>query len=242
MIKEKLKKTLPIALTFILAILLCCTFPLTGDDYGKNASWIIEGFKEAYDLWLSYNGRFFGNLLVVMMNYSKVFRVILQAATITGIIYFVSKNSKSKDKFNSFLLSFVLFFGMSKMMFRESISWMSGFANFGIPALMFALLIYNFRNIFEEDKVEYKWYNYLIAVLCGIFTNLFSEHTSIFSVLIGIGFIIVSLINHKKIYKIQIIYLAVSIVFCALMFLSPVYWNGMPRLDNADYYNGLNIF
>lgn len=242
MAKEKIKKLFPILIIFILSVLLAYTFPLTGDDYGKGAAWIIESFKSAYDLWQTYNGRFFGNMLVFMLNYSKFFRVILEASVMTGIIYFISKNTYNKNKTNSIILSFILFFGMSIKMFRESISWMSGFANFAIPALMFAILIYNFKNIFEEKEVKYKWYQYIIAILCGVFTNLFSEHTSIFSVLIGIGFIIASLINHKKVYKIQMLYLLISIIFCGLMFLSPVYWGEMPRLSGADYYTSLNIF
>ena len=73
MTKSKVKKSLPILIIFILSVLLAYTFPLTGDDYGKGAAWISESFKGAIDLWKTYNGRFFGNMLVFMLNYSKFF-------------------------------------------------------------------------------------------------------------------------------------------------------------------------
>lgn len=225
-------------ITILLILWLCSTFPKTGDDFGKGASWISIAFEGACALWKGYNGRVFGNTLVNMLNYSNLFRTLLQTIVIVGIIYFTAKITSNKK---AILLSFVLMFSISIPMFRESISWMSGFANFGIPALMIALLIYNFKNAFKNELEEYKLLNYIIAILCAIFMNLFSEHTSIFSVLIGIGFIIVSFINHKKINKIYYVYLLTSIVFCALMFASPVYWNGMPRLNNADYYNSLSL-
>ena len=58
----------------------------------------VGAFEDAKGLWQSYNGRFFGNMLVDMMNYSKIFRVILQTIVITGIIYFSSKFSSKKNE------------------------------------------------------------------------------------------------------------------------------------------------
>ncbi len=222
----------------IFLIFISTKFPLTGDDFGKGSTGLIEAFKNALLLWKNYNGRIFGNILVNLLNYNKIFKACLTALTIYGIIILLNKLKK-----NSSILSlcFIIIMLMPIPMFRESISWLSGFANFGIPALMLILLIYNFRSIFESE-CYFKWYHYIIAIICAIFMNLFSEHTSLFSVLIGIGYIIAAKINHKKIPKILYLYLLVSVIFCAIMFASPVYWKTMPRLENAGNFNNYNIF
>ncbi len=240
MLKNFIKKNYyDIIISFIIFVFLGALFymfPYNSDDWGKKSLNFLSSIKNSVYLWKTYNGRFFGNILVCLFKYSDIFKSIFSSLVMLTLITVLSKYIKI-NKFQSILLSFLLLILMPLSMFKDTISWMSSFANFVIPGLCIAEIIYISKDIFnKEAKIEYKWYHYVIAILCGIFMNLFTEHNSIFSVLLAVGIIGASYLIRKEVYKLQLVFLFTSIAFCALTFLSPVYWGNMPRLTNADFF------
>lgn len=235
--KFNIKGLITFILVFIFFSILFYCYPLVGDDWGKSSQNLFDAIKSGVILWKTFNGRFFGNVLVILMKHYFVFKVIIQALCITLILYFIRKIINKRSTI-CLLLTLILFFLMPVAMYRESISWMSGFANFVIPALMMLIVIYEFKKYYDDKDYKYRWYDYILVFMCGIFMNLFSEHTALFSVAFAIGLMILSILLKRKIKALHIVFLASTIIGCTLMFLSPVYRSIMPRTaGNIDYNN-----
>lgn len=229
---------------FVLLIILLFFFsliPLTGDDWGKGAGGLGAAIEDGVSLWKSYNGRFLGNILVVLLKGNFILKVLLQSIVVSLIIAFLSEYEKSRNV-NNFFLVMILMFGMSIWMFRESILWLSGFVNFAIPPLCIAGYLYITKNIFDKTK-EVKGSSSIIflSFIFGLFMNTFSEHSAIFSVILGVGTILISILTRRKIYSVSIAFLLGAIIGFVLMFSSPAYWNEMPRLAGLEF-NNYNFF
>ena len=224
---------------FIFFAFLFYTFPYNGDDWGKESCSFFIALKNAWNAYFTFNGRFFGNFLASWFKYNSFMKIIISSLIVTCIVYIIGNFITIKG-FKKYLLSFLLIILMPLHMFKDTISWLSSFVNFVIPGLSVITIIYLSRNLFE-DKTEYKKYHSIIAVLCGLFMNLFAEHNSIFSIFLAIGLLLVSYLLKKKVYKVQVYFLISCVVFCLITFLSPVYWGDMPRLANATEFTSLSI-
>lgn len=226
---------------FLIFIILFSLAVFTGDDWGKGSAGIVQAFKLSVSTWKTYNGRLLGNFLVILLKYNKCFRVILEASMLTGIVYFCSNIFKTKNKINTIILVLLMIFMMPIEMFRESISWMSGFANFTPPVFFITWFLYLIRDLFtDKQKIVFSNYKLILVAICAICASLFCEHTSIFCVSLAISLLVYSYITKKKIYKFEIVFLIFSIVGCATVFLSPSYTH-LPRLAQAWEFNNMNI-
>ena len=239
--KEKKKNILKwiLVFLFILSIIIMC--PLTGDDWGLGTKYsnLFAAFKLAIGYWKTFNGRVLGSMFVYFMNAHPLLRYFSETAIIFLTIYFLTKFKQDKNS-KTFLIVLLLFLGISPMMFREVIAWESGFWNFAVPPLMSVIYLYYVKDIFFKKNVKFKMNHIIISFLCGFFMNLFIEHSSIFSVILGIGIIIFIFFLFRKVYNIEISFLIGAIIGCSLMFLSPMY--RADTIRGAEWFKELNIF
>lgn len=239
------KDKIILASVFCILLIWMSFFPLAGDDWGWGDSFknVFFAFQSAIDLWKSYNGRVLGHVLVFLMSSYPIVKIFIMAMTFTALVYIISKLSSRKNNV-CWLMGLFLIIGMPLGIYREVFSWMSGFSNFGIPALTMSIYIYINRIIFDKKEfklVKDRIFKIIICFLLGFLMNLFSEHSALFSVILGIGMIIITFIMQKKHLKYQYSFLIGAIVGCTFMFMSPSYWEIMAR-EVGTAMEGLSIF
>jgi len=237
--KSFIKNNKDILLFLGIFLLLCIwisLFPMVGDDWGWGNSYenIINSLKESVELWKNYNGRILGHMLVFFMSTYPIGKIIIMSLTFASLIFIISIFAKSNKKNIEWIIGVLLIIGMPFGIYREVFAWMSGFSNFGIPVLAMSIYICINRHIFEKKtfkdmKKKDNKIDMVITFILGFLMNLFSEHSAIFSVILGIGMLIITYILQKSITKSQISFLIGSIIGCTIMFLSPTYWHTMAR-------------
>ena len=80
---------------FIAFFVLCLLFPYTGDDW----AWGTKiGINRLNNWFANYNGRYAGNLLVLLITKSKIIRSIIESIFFALIIYFINKIVNKDNK------------------------------------------------------------------------------------------------------------------------------------------------
>lgn len=229
---------------FYISILLILFFfffaiqvPYSHDDWqwGSHSNWLLmlNGFA-------NYNGRYLGNLFEILITRNVLAKNITLAVGMLFIILvvykLVIKEAKSKDKTVLFLLTTFLCLAIPRELFRQTYSWVAAFINFIPPVILMVLYLIIINNIFEGKdissiKLKYPTYLTLLMIPLGISTQLFSEHTTVYTVLLA-GFIVFyTFIKYRRVSTLQVTYLFSTIVGAFIMFSNGAYFNAANNID-----------
>ncbi len=228
------KKIFTILAIIIFLIFLCSLFPYSGDDWAWGSSIGLERLKTFFK---DYNGRYVGNLIVLVLTRSVLLRVIVMVATIFGIIYLSYKLTDDK-KFSLLLLSTLLILSVPKLILRQAIVWTSGFTNYALPTVLILLALYLIYKTSKEYKNK-KNINIITAVgllVLGFCSSLFVEHITIYLVVISLLLVLYYFIKYKKVPIKYIAFFIGSLLGAILMFSNGAYGN---IANNEDGYRSI---
>lgn len=213
-------------------LVLCYLFPYTGDDWAWGASLGIErlsnGFKD-------YNGRYLGNLLVLLITRSRVLRAVVMAGTVTAIIRFAAK-TVGKNSFSVAALLTVGFFAVPRLVFRQAVVWTSGFSNYVVPTALVIIYFCIASDIFRGVVKKTAALPVITAVL-GLSTALFMENITLYQIGLDVLLIIYMAVKYKKTVGFVISHLVASIVGAAVMFTNGAY---LKIANGDDGYRTMN--
>ena len=236
--KNKIKSNEKIYIVmFIFLLLIFLLSPISGDDWGNYLEG-TQGFRhmisQAIGMWFTWEGRFISRVLINILTYNKWLWNIINSFAIVGIIYYIEKIVKFKNKKVLIPLAFSSILFMNIFTFSQTVTWLAGNITylFVIPLiLMYFYIIYN-------DK--YNKFTNILLVLLNIIIPMFVEHMAIILILLNIYFVIRDYIKHKKINKKLIVYLIISILSFASMYFSPgnAIRSGMENIE----FNKLSLF
>lgn len=170
--------------TLILAVtVLCYLFPYTGDDW----TWGSEiGIERLQNHFRDYNGRYFGNLIVLVLTRSRVIRTLMMSSCILGIAALLIKLSDCSGRL--VFLVIALIFSAPKALLRQSIVWTSGFSNYAVSIAFFLLctvwIKYSLREETEEKSSRKVLYAFLTLVF-GYLGAMIIEHITVMQVLLS---------------------------------------------------------
>ena len=236
--KNKIKSNEKIYIVmFIFLLLIFFLSPISGDDWGNYLEG-TQGFRhmisQAIGMWFTWEGRFISRVLINILTYNKWLWNIINSFAIVGIIYYIEKIVKFKNKKVLIPLAFSSILFMNIFTFSQTVTWLAGNITylFVIPLiLMYFYIIYN---------KKYNKFTNILLVLLNIIIPMFVEHMAIILILLNIYFVIRDYIKHKKINKKLIVYLIISILSFASMYFSPgnAIRSGMENLE----FNKLSLF
>ncbi len=203
---------------FCTIALLCFMFPYTGDDWAWGSSIGIERLENWFD---NYSGRYFGNLIVLVLTRSNILKTITMAFGLTGIVFLLNQLSeKSKIGFYLVLINLLL---MPVLLLRQAIVWTSGFANYSTSIFLTLIYIFFVRGIYEENSIKYSPKSILPVFFLGVANTLIVEHLTIYNVVLGIYVLVVAYVRHRKIYVQHVAYSLGTILGTVYMFSNSVY-------------------
>lgn len=215
----KNKKTVFCIILFVVLLVLSFMFPYSGDDWAWGSQLGIDRFNNFFD---NYNGRYAGNLLVLVLTRSKIIDAIVTAVSLFAVCLLPSKLSGSK-RFGAVLASTVMFFIMPKEMFAQACVWTSGFSNY-VPPIIIAVIYFDLiKNIFNSEKPVYKPILSPIFVIIAFVGSLFMENITLFYIAMSAIIILYTILKFKKVYIANLSFMLGSIVGAAVMFSNGAY-------------------
>lgn len=223
---------------FLIFIILFFLSPISGDDWGNYIAG-SEGLRRslgiAVGMYFDWEGRFVSRILINILTYHKWLWNIVNALSITGLIYLIEKFVGNRKKKFVFPLIVLLVFGMNPFTFSEVITWLAGNITY---FLVVPVILGYFYYLINNDKYS-KWFAVVFSLinLCG---TMFVENMALVLVVGNILLIVYKYIKNKKIDKRLVIYLLISIGSTIVMLLSPGsrYRSSVENIE----FNELNFF
>lgn len=215
--KKELKVRNVFIIYFFLFFLVAMIAPVMQDDWTWG-SW--EGLRRLSYFFQGYNGRYVGNILVLILTrIPVVFRALCCAGMITAILYMLYRILHK----NQFILLFLMLFTiiMPSMIQTEVYFWIPGFSNY-VPSLLGTLIfIYLGLEVFKGKK--YKKYQYGLFFVVGFMTQLMLENITIYNLLTAIVLMIAYIIKQRKLNLLLTIYTIAFVLGTIVMFINPSY-------------------
>ena len=224
-------KILFYSILFILFMFLCLLFPYTHDDYAWGSP---VGLWRLYSLFDDYNGRWLGNLFILLLTRSLVIKSIVMSLILVSIFYLIEKIVDNNNLIVR-LLSPTLFFLMPLPIFKQGIVWTSAFTNYAIPVLFFLIYLYYNKDIFT--KINSKCPAIFLLIL-GFVVSLFIENITLFNLFLSFVIVIYLLIKNKKIHIPNLMYFIGSLIGTILMFSNEAYHS---VATGTDKYRNLDV-
>lgn len=235
---KKIKSFTPYIIVFIFFGVILFLSPISGDDWanylvGKEG--IYHSIGNAIGMYFDWEGRFLSRIFINIFTYYKALWNITNSLVIAGIIYYIVRIVKPRNKRLVFFLALFIILLMNIFTFSQIVVWIAGNITYLFPILF---LLYYFYRILRKDND-----GYVITFILGISNLLipmFVEHVA--GVLVIFNFIIniFYYIKYRKINKKYLVYLLLSMIGLFLMYFSP--GNRMrSSIENLEF-NRLSLF
>lgn len=216
------KKQFLIDIIIILALFfLAYLFIYSGDDWAWGSS---LGMEKLSNFFYNYNGRYLGNICVLVLTRNRIRRAIVMTICLFSIIKLINKIVNKNNNYLTYL-SLLLLLVIPKFMFREALAWTSGFTNYVIPVVLLLLYYYNYNN-HKDNKL-----NLFLVFILGISISLFMEHITIYSLILSIFILIRDYMKQKKISLYNISYFLGSLTGSIIMFTNKAYYSISKGVD-----------
>lgn len=223
---------------FCMLTIIGYMFPYTHDDWAWGSS---IGIERLNCFFYNYNGRWAGNLLVLLLTRFRILRAIVVSSTMTLIVHMIQKNVSCKNKYSKYI-GIVLMLLMPVNIIAQSIAWTAGFANYVIPILIVLVVMYLNKNIFREQdsQISNKW---MVPLLfAGFVCSLFVEHMTIYNICFSVFIVGYYLIKNKKMIWSNVLYALGSIAGAIVMFSNGAYHQIVNAEDTYRTIEKSNIF
>jgi len=225
---KKHKNQIFIILLICITLAISYFFPSAHDDWAWGSSIGIERLNSLFE---NYNGRWMGNILVILLTRNRLLRAITITATFVLFVYFINKFFANK-KFIKYII-ILLLITIPINVFAQSIAWVAGFANYVIPALIALIYLYINRNVFNRQEVVLNNKFSIVYLVSGFVSCLFVEHMTIYFVVTSLFMSIIVSIKNKKASLCNILFFIGCVMGTILMFSNSAYHN---IANNVDTY------
>lgn len=249
---DLIKRNKPVIL-YLLTIVLFGLFyyflPFAGDDWAWGSEIGMERLKNGFD---GYNGRYLGNILIILVTRSVVFKVIFCSSVMFLLIFVLSKifDNLSNCKRNSlnYIVAFssvlilvlpnqISFGGIQPFqIFGSTVGWLSGFTNYVVPSVLILIFYYFVTSKGYENKAVY-----VLLIIDGILSCLCVEHYTLFCLLFSFGIIVYRYYHYKRICKKSLFFLFGSLIGTAVMFSNSSY-RLMQKGDTSNNQRAVGFF
>lgn len=234
--KEFLKSTKFIYICiFMLFLILSFLFPFSHDDWAWGSYIGLDRLKSYFE---NYNGRWMGNISVLLLTRSNALKTLTMATILTLIIFYINQIiHNNKNKTLIYLTTLLVVF-MPKLILMQGVVWTSGFSNYVIPILLLLIFINSCKALFNNETGKNKRSHLIPFVILGFITTLYVEHVTIYTVVLS-GFVFFYVLTkQRKICPKYLGYFLGTIFGTVLMFSNTAYRS---ITSGNDGYRSLGI-
>lgn len=200
---------------------LALLFPRSGDDWAWATS---EGVARLQNLFTDYNGRYVGNLLVLVLLRSGPVSQLVIAGVVTATLFLIADLAGNRTT-PGYLLIATMFVGMPVGMWRQSIVWMSGFSNYAVATLLLLLILRAVKREITDVSVSAGWSVralgwFGVLVICA---GLIMEHVTLFLITASFAYVVFMRVQRKMWSPLGLQWLSSILFASGLMFSNGAY-------------------
>lgn len=200
-----------------------------------------EGIENLKNFFQGYNGRYFGDIISILITRSNIFKALFMTGSTIGLYLAIRRFYRTQGKFETnqkivLLASFLLLILTPTVLFRQIYGWPAAFVNF-VPPVIFIFLYLSFitESVLAEQR---KNFSLLYGVLIVLGTQFFSENITIFMLILTLSIVLIERILNRKNTKFVVSAAITSIIGTILMFINPAYLNAA---NNTDGYKKIEL-
>ena len=227
------KENIIIFLIFLSLVVLSSVFLYVGDDWVWATSIGMNRLKTFFE---NYNGRYFSDILIIIISRFNILRILLISSVTTGIVWLIKKITLKNNKCIS--LSFLFILATPVSIFINSVAWASGFVNYVVSIFFVLIFLYFIKDINEKFWEIKGILKNVILIFLGFLSSLIVEHVTIYLILLVIFLNIYSFIKYKKISKSLVLYGIGVICGAVLMFSNEAY---ISVINGDDVYRSSGV-
>ena len=167
---------------FLLLSALALLFPPSGDDWAWGSSVGIERLHEHF---ADYNGRYLGNLAVLLLTRTPWLTPFVVAGTLCLLLRLLVESAGIR-KLGGYLTGAALLVAMPHGEWRQTVVWVSGFSNYTLAGgclLVFVLSIQ--RDWTKPGRIPAP--ALVVVFLFAVASQLFIEHVTVFILLASLA-------------------------------------------------------
>lgn len=170
---------------FIIFGLIGTWMPLLGDDLHWGTYFGSNYFPQG--IFLKYDGRYLGDLLVILITKFKPVAFLAYGTFMTTIVFLIQKIREQilptiSIGLTSSSLATIFILLMPKVIFKQILGWHSGFANY-VPSLIFPLfMLYLILKNYDNKNIHYYRTNLYLIFFASIAAQFFAEHLTLLNV------------------------------------------------------------
>lgn len=197
-------------------------FPYSGDDWAWGSQ---IGLDRLATFFTNYNGRYMGNLVVLVLTRSSVLATFTMAAAVTAMIFMVLHIARCRT-IAGYALVYGLVLAMPVAVWRQGVVWTSGFSNYFLASISMLGIIVWTRSILGRDQAARRPRH--MGEGAGLFIlafvgQLFIEHVTIFIVAFALGSVLYAARRAGRIPILLWFQLAGATLGAAVMFSNGAY-------------------
>lgn len=215
------------AIAALFSFWLAAQIPYTGDDW----DWGLDiGLQHL--LTADINSRYAGNFLVVVMTRSHLLKTLILGSCfflIPFLMTVIVMPGKLGENWAGstavFLCCSCLILSMDKTIWQQTYGWISGFANYGVSAVLVLVFLQQAGPLFREEWEDEaaSWGKTALLFLLGMVMQLFLENLAIVMVLLSASMCLLCRLRSGAWNKKYIAILLGNLAGLAIMFSSAIY-------------------
>nr|WP_302598810.1 DUF6056 family protein [uncultured Cellulosilyticum sp.] len=221
-----------IGILIVTLLMITYNIPAVMDDWMWGGK---VGIDRLQSWFADYNGRYLGNLVVIALTRSTMLQTIVIATTVLAMIILMVNCLGRKENY-LILVSAILVLAMPTDIFKQTISWVSGFANYIPPVVGMLLYLFMIRGELQDIPRKYRGYETIIVIIIGFASQLFMETNTLYAVVLGVGVITFVYVKHRQVKPIHISFTIAAITGALVMFTNGAYTN---IANDADSYRSV---
>ncbi|MBQ9227301.1 MAG: hypothetical protein IJ168_00605 [Eubacterium sp.] len=223
--------------------------PFAGDDWAWGSEIGMVRLKNAFD---GYNGRYLGNLLIIVITRSVLARVIFCTLIMLLLIVILSKIFDSIAGEGNSTVNYLLAFSSVLVLvlpnqiafgelqpfqiFGSTVGWLSGFTNYVVPSVLILIFYY-----FATKKGFKRLTAYLLLMTDGALACLCVEHYTLFCLLFSFAILLYRFYFYRKICKKSLFFFIGSVIGALIMFSNSSY-RSMQTGNVSDHQRAVGFF
>ena len=208
--------------------------PYTNDDWDWGLPVGMEQLLTA-----SVNSRYSGNLIIVCITRSRLFKTLFCGCLSWGLPFLISRMNPQvdkKDKLLLFVFANLIILTMNKIICCQTYGCLSAYANYITSGFCMVVIYVIIKRTFADTGSAFSKKKALFIVFFTIFSMLFIENLTIYFFGVAVAAFIMALVRKKNVGYMGAM-LAAALVAVPIMFSSPSY----ASLFNDGYSVGRSI-
>lgn len=173
----------------------------------------------------SLNSRYSGNLIIVCITRSRLFKTLFCGGLSWSLPFLISRiNSQidENDKLLLFAFANLIILTMSRVFWRQTYGWLSGYANYVTSGFCLVAMYIIIKRSFTVTSSTANKRRSLFIFIFTIFSMLFIENLTIYFLGVAVAAFIMAFVRKKNIGNMGAM-LAAALIAVPIMFSSPSY-------------------